>query len=200
MGFSSRPTITGAGHLVSRLLLLRVISSRPRLLAREGEFAGRVARFQRAYFAILHDELIDDIGELRGPELKPFERNQLDGRSAREGKRKTGSGLIKHFKFDLGRSHVSAREFFEYRRVERLGLAGENDFGLIQRNHRAINVPLRVRPEVDGELAVLLVIGRVKTVVMEVTEWEIERVKTELQRVALEPDFKNAVSRILIIA
>ena len=59
---------------------------------------------------------------------------------------------------------------------------------------------MRIRPEIDGKLAVLLVIGRVKAIVVKVAQRKIERVKTELQRVALKPDFQDAVSRILIIA
>src|SRR5213080_3534428 len=176
---------TGAGHLVPRLLLLRVVSSFPRLLAREGEFAGRTALLQRGHFAIFHNELIDDIGKLRGPEFEPLEWNQLDGRSPREGKRETGSRLIKDFKFHLGRSHVSTRKFFEQRRVQRFGLACEHNFRLIQGHHGAINITLRIRPEIDGEFAVLLVVGRVKAIVVKVAQRKIERVKTELQRVAL---------------
>src|SRR5713101_4155049 len=162
------------------------------LLPRERVFAGRVARFQRGYFAVLHDELIDHVRELRGSELEALNGKQLDGRSSRECQRETGAGLVEHFKFNLGRSHVSARELFEQGRIKRLGLAREDDFSLIQRNHRVINVSLRVRPEVNGELAVLLIVGRVKTVVMKVAHRKLEFVKSELQRVVLEPDLENA--------
>src|SRR5260370_7632158 len=68
----------------------------------------------------------------------------------------------------------------------------------MQRDHGAINVSLRVRPEVEGEPAILFVVGSVKPVVMEVAHWKLEFVKTELQRVTLEPDFENAVGGILI--
>src|SRR5207245_2612242 len=177
----------------------RNATRRPPLLPREGEFPGRVARLQRGHFAIFHDELIDDIRELRRPELETLEGNQLDGRSAREGERKTRSELIEHFKFNLSWSHVSARELFEQRRIKRLRLARENDFGLIQRDHRIINVSLRIRAEVNRELPVLLVIRRVKPVVMKAAHRKLEFVKSELQRVTLDPDFENAVCRIFII-
>src|SRR5436189_126504 len=183
------------GHAVVLWLCLSVP-----LLPREGEFAGRVALLQRGHFAILHDELINNIPELRCPELEPLDGNELDGRSARERKRKTGSRLIEYFKFNFGRSRVSASQLFEQRRVQRRGLAREYNFRRIQRYHRAINVALRICPEVHGELAVLLVIERVKAVVMKVAQRKIEGMKTELQRVILEPNFKNAVGRVLIVA
>src|SRR5260370_31186123 len=69
----------------------------------------------------------------------------------------------------------------------------------MQRDHGAINVSLRVRPEVEGEPAILFVVGSVKPVVMEVAHWKLEFVKTELQRVTFEPDFENAVGGILIV-
>src|SRR5437762_12554438 len=84
------------GHAVVLWLCLSVP-----LLPREGEFAGRVALLQRGHFAILHDELINNIPELRCPELEPLDGNELDGRSARERKRKTGSRLIEYFKFNF---------------------------------------------------------------------------------------------------
>src|SRR6266446_4684556 len=150
------------------------------LLPRERILAGRVARFQRGYFAVLHDELIDHVRELRGPELEALDGNQLDGRSAREDQRETGAGLVEHLKLNFGRGHVSAREFFEQRRIKCLGLAGENNFGLIQRDHRVINVSLRVGPEINGELAVLFVIRGAKAVVMKVAHGKLEFVKSEL--------------------
>jgi len=67
---------------------------------------------------------------------------------------------------------------------------------VISRRHQR---PLWVRPEVNRELAVLFVVGRVKPVVVEVAQRKLEFVKTELQGVTLESDFENAVSRILIV-
>src|SRR5882724_7286293 len=121
---------------------------RPRLLPREGEFALRVTLLQSGYLAVLHDELPNVIRELRRPELEPLDGDQLLGRSARKGERETSAGLVEHLKFDLGRSDVVSRQFFEQRRVQRFGLAREHDFALIQRDHRAIDVSLRVRPKV----------------------------------------------------
>src|SRR5258708_17712349 len=100
--------------------------------------------------------------------------------------------MIQHLKCTLGASHMHASKFFEQRRIQRLGLACENDFGLIQRNHRAINVSLRVRPEVNGELPVLLVIRCVKSVVMKVARCKLQFMKSEFQRVTLESAFENA--------
>src|SRR5207245_9214800 len=138
----------------------RNATRRPPLLPREGEFPGRVARLQRGHFAIFHDELIDDIRELRRPELETLEGNQLDGRSAREGERKTRSELIEHFKFNLSWSHVSARELFEQRRIKHLRLARTNDFGLIQRDHCVFTNYLRMRTVVIIELAMLYITMR----------------------------------------
>src|SRR5260370_41249130 len=93
-----------------------------------------------------------------------------------------------------------ASKFFEQRRIQRLGLACENDFGLIQRNHRAINVSLRVRPEVNGELAVLLVTGCVKPVVMKVAHWKLEFMRSALHRVTLAAPLANSTRRLFIIS
>src|SRR5216684_5293409 len=168
-------------------------------LPREGEFAGGVTLLQGSHLAVLYDELPNVIRELRGPELEALDGDQLLGRSTGKGERKTSAGLVEHLEFDLGRSHVISRQFFEQRRVQRLGLAREHDFTLIQRDHRTIDVSLRVRPEVKGELAILLVIRRVKTVVMEVAHRKLEFVKAELQRVTFEPDFEDAIGRILMV-
>ena len=101
-------------------------------LSREGEFAGRVALLQSGDLAVLHGELIDDVGELRGPELETLYRNQLQRRSARKGQRESGSGLIEHLKFNFGRSYVPTRESFEQCRVQGIRLARKDDFGLIE--------------------------------------------------------------------
>src|SRR5438094_7774570 len=101
-------------------------------LSREGEFAGWVALLQSGHLAVLHGELIDDVGELRGPELETLYRNQLQRRSARKGQRQPGSGLIEHLKSDFGRSYVPTRESFEQCRVQGIRLARKDDFGLIE--------------------------------------------------------------------
>src|SRR5882762_5395774 len=138
------------------------------LLTREGELALRGTFLQGGHFAVLHDEFPNVIRELRGPKLESLDGDQLLKRSPGKGKRETSARPVEHLEFYLGRDHVISGELFEQRRLQRFGLARENDFALVQRYHRAINVSLGVRPEVEGEPAILFVIGHVKTIVMEV--------------------------------
>ena len=75
-------------------------------MARESEFPGRVALPKSCHLAVLHDELVDVIRELRSPELETLDGNQLPRRSARKSKRKTASRLIEHLEFYFGWSYV----------------------------------------------------------------------------------------------
>jgi len=76
-------------------------------------------------------------------------------------KRKTGAGLVEHLEFDFGRSHVISANF-RAAPGPAFRLAREHDFALIQRDRRAIDVSLGIRPEVEREPAILFIIGCVK--------------------------------------
>jgi len=105
-----------------------------------------------------------------------------------------------HFKLNFARGQVYPRELLQKLRVQGLGLAREYDFGLVQGRHCAVDISLGIRPEVDRELAILLVIRRVEPIVVEVGHRELEFVKTELKLVTFESDLENAVRRILKLA
>src|SRR6266481_9269169 len=173
---------------------------KPASLSREGVFTGRVALLQSFNLAVLHHKLIDGVGELRSLELQSFDRDEFDRRPSRECERKSVPPLIKYLELDVRGRQVISRELLEKRCVQSLGLPRENHFSLIQRNHRVINVPLRIGPKIDRELAVLLVFGSIEPVVMEMVHRKLERVKMELQLVLLQPDLENAVRRIFILS
>src|SRR2546422_8057708 len=163
-------------------------------------FARRIPLLQSLHLPVLHDELIDVISELRSPELQTLDRDKLSRRSDREYQRKTGPRLVVHFKLNFARGQVYPRELLQKLRVQGLGLAREYDFGLVQGRHCAVDISLGIRPEVDRELAILLVIRRVEPIVVEVAHRELEFVKTELKLVTFESDLENAVRRILKLA
>src|SRR5260370_26588507 len=140
------------------------------------------------------------MGELRSLELQTLTRDEFDRRPSREYERKSAPPLIKYLELDVRGRQVISRELLEKRCVQSLGLPRENHFSLIQRNHRVINVPLRIGPKIDRELAVLLVFGSIEPVVMEMVHRKLERVKMELQLVLLQPDLENAVRRIFILS
>src|ERR1700730_1614515 len=169
-------------------------------LPREGVFAGRVALLQRFNLAVLHHKLIDRIGELRSLELQTLDRDEFDRRPTGECERKSVPPLIKYLELDVSGRQVISRELLEKRCIQGFGLPRENHFSLIQRNHRVINVPLRIGPKIDRELAVLLVFGSIEPVVMEMVHRKLERMKMELQLVLLQPDLENAVCRIFIVS
>src|SRR6266481_1624949 len=173
---------------------------KPASLSREGVFTGRVALLQRFNLAVLHHKLIDGVGELRSLELQSFDRDEFDRRPSRECERKSVPPLKKYLELDARGRQVVSLELLEKRCVQSLGLPRENHFSLIQRNHRVINVPLRIGPRIDGELAVLFVFGSSEPVVMEMVHRKLERVKMELQLVLLQPDLENAVRRIFILS
>src|SRR5207302_10247525 len=170
------------------------------LLTRVREFARRFPLFQSFHLSVLHNELIDVIGEERRAELHTLEMDELLRRRAGERNRKPRSRLVAHFKFYFAWRQVHARELFQKARVDRFGLARERDFRLVQRDHGGINVSLRVGTEVDRELAILLVVRCVEPVVMEVAHRKVKLVQTELQLMPLQSDFQNAVSRAFIFA
>ena len=149
---------------------------------------------------VLQDKLVDVIGEEWRSELHFLNVDQFFRRRAGERNRKPCSRLITHFKFYFARRQIYARKAFQKTGVESFGLAGENHFGLVQRNHRAINVPLRIGPEIHGKLSVLLVVRGIKPVVMEMVHRKMELVKTELQLLPLQSDFQNAVGGVLVLA
>src|SRR5882672_1184185 len=172
----------------------------PASLSGEGVFTGRVALLQRFNLAVLHHKLIDGVRELWSLELQTFDRDEFDRRPTRECERKSVPPLIKYLELDVSGCQVISRELFEKRCIQSLGLPRENHFSLIQRNPRVINVPLRIGPEIDGELAVLLVFGCIESIIMEMVHRKLERVKMELQLVLLQPDLENAVRRIFILS
>src|SRR5712691_9373376 len=90
--------------------------------------------------------------------LQTLDRDKLSRRSAREYQRKTGPRLVVNFKLNFARGQVYPRELLQKLRVQGLGLAREYDFGLVQGRHCAVDISLGIRPEVDRELAILLVI------------------------------------------
>src|SRR5467141_4052197 len=173
---------------------------KPASLPGEGVFTGRVALLQRFNPAVLHHKLIDGVGELRSLELQTFDRDEFDRRPTREYQRKSVSPLTKYLELDVSGRQVISRELLKKRCIQGLWLSCENHFSLIQRNHRGINVPLRIGPKIDRELAVLLVFGCIEPVVMEMVHRKLERVKMELQLVLLQPDLANAVRRIFLIS
>src|SRR5215472_15189806 len=169
-------------------------------LTLERVFTGGCPLLQSLHLPVLQDKLVDVIGEERRSELHSLNGDQLLRRRAGKRNRKPSSRLITHFKFYFARRQVYAREFLQKTSVKSFGLAGEQHFALVQRDHRAINVPLRVGPEIHGKLSVLLIVRRIKPVVMEMVHREMELVKTELQLLPLQPDFQNAIGGVLVLA
>src|SRR5215472_139981 len=169
-------------------------------LTLERVFAGGRPLLQSLHLPVLQDKLVDVIGEEWRSELHSLNVDQLLRRRAGKRNRKPGSRLITHFKFYFARRQVNAREFLQKTSVKSFGLAGEHHFALVQRNHRASNVPLRIGPEIHRKPSVLLIVRRIKPVVMEMVHREMKLVKTELQLLPLQSDFQNAVGGVLVLA
>src|SRR6267378_738427 len=106
-----------------------------------------------------------------------FDRDEFDRRPAREYQRKSVSPLINYLELDVSGRQVISRELLEKRCIQGPRLSCENHFSLVQGNHRGINVPLRIGPKIDRELAVLLVFGCIEPLVMEMVHRKLERVR-----------------------
>src|SRR5215469_8888794 len=169
-------------------------------LTLERVFTGGCPLLQSLHLPVLQDKLVDVIGEEGRPELHALKVDQLLRRRAGERNRKPCSRLITHFKFYFARRQVYARKFLQKDSLESFRLVGEHHFGLVQRNHRAINIPLRIRPEIDRKPSVLLIVRRVKAIVMEMVHRKMELVKTELQLIPLQADFENPVGGVFVLA
>src|SRR5205807_4123171 len=108
------------------------------LLTRVSEFARGISALQPLHLAVFHDKLKNNVGKLRRAELQAFHRNQLLWRPTRENQRKSCPRLIHHLKFHLAWRQVRPRQLLQHFGIQRLRLARENYFCLVQRNHRLI--------------------------------------------------------------
>src|SRR5215469_1072149 len=168
-------------------------------LPRKNEFALWSPLFQLFRLSVFQHKLINVVGEPRRSELQSLDVNELLWRRAGERYGKSLFRLIPDLKLDFSGSDICSRKFLKQLGVQRLRLASKNHFRLIQRDHRLVNVPLRVRSEVQRKPSVLFVVRRVKPVIVKMTERKLEGVKAKLQLIALQPDFQNAVRRILVL-
>src|SRR5437588_10853718 len=98
------------------------------LLTRVREFARRFPLFQSFHLSVLHNELIDVIGEERRAELHTLEMDGLLRRRAGERNRKPRSMLVAHFKFYFAWRKVDVRHPFQRASIDRFGLASKRDF------------------------------------------------------------------------
>src|SRR5207248_7869599 len=86
----------------------------------------RVSPFQRLHLPIFHDELENDVGKLRRPELQTLHWNELLRWATRKRQRQPGARPVKHFEFHLAWRQVRSSQFLQELRLQRRGLAREH--------------------------------------------------------------------------
>src|SRR6266542_2666174 len=164
------------------------------------EFSRRVPPFQRLRLAVLHDELIDNIRELRDAELQALVGHELALGLADEDEEEASVLLQDDLEPGPGGSLVRSRELLENARVERIGPARKGGLGLVQGHEGPVHVALRVGAEIDRPLSVTLVVGRVEAVVVIVGHGKSHLVEIELELAVLLRDLEQPVGGVLVLA
>ena len=164
------------------------------------EFAGRVSFLQGFYLSVFQDELVDDVGEARGPQLETFDGSELLWRTAGKFEREAVAGLIGDLESDFCGCEVGSREALQKFCIQSFGLARENDLGFVKGNDCVVHVALGIGAKVHREFAVLFVIGRVEAIVMEMGHRKLKFVKSKLELITGESNLEDAVRRVLILS
>src|SRR6185295_7311692 len=102
--------------------------------SRVGEFSRGIPAFQRLRLAVFHDELEDDVGKLRDPELQALVGDELLFGLAGEEEEEAAVLLQDDLELRPRGGLVGSRELFDDGRVERLGPARETDLGFVERH------------------------------------------------------------------